>query len=747
MCVGEGEKGPLFNGIVTCASSSALLLCREPPALCAPTYQQRYYVCGKQYWKPNDLGDPGPIFLYAGNEADVLLYLNNSGLMWENAPKFGALLVFAEHRYRVALSAVLWQIDALLLNKKQPTQPAVPHTFGGSYGGMLAAWMRMKYPATIDGAIAASAPIWNFEGEDPPFDPTSFAKGVSYDASPEGGKFVTAVLPATQAVLQGLARLRQELPSTDTYPLLPAFIRHAKYILNGHGELPAFPVRVACEHLADPQLSGRRLLEGMAMAAGVFYNYSGSLQCFDYNEGANKETAEVEDLWDYQYCTEMFMPFGKNGGTRTDMGGAEPWDPEAATAACKEQWGVTPRRLWATEEWGGKKIGALKATEGKLIAPARTRGARLIQVEPFSFPATGRGSGYKQAHNVGERREGRHTSEMRVVCTFGTLCQQEALGHLGEKCRSYDQTIPTCAGRAKGAVREGATAGKAAARAWCRGSGGPGRHSFPHPRTSAQSKSMILLACIQSLRRVKSTIAGKAPVMGRKPLGLMASGRIHTWLPQPTQQPPDPETLASLPNKKIQGALQCQGPVGGSGWGWRSLLVTFLDSSWPQPASLSSALKLGVLTKQILLPGLPNFGGLGCSGQSLEAKIPKVLSSTFPARPPQASGPAPDNTNFISILLWMLLPGPGPGSGTISQETLQSMCGPFQLAAGPLGSGCNWLFNLYVSAIVSSALKVERGASKQWLAAACMAHIQPCISKVELALLQEDAVVAQGTAC
>eukprot|EP00967_Tisochrysis_lutea_P072504 scaffold96658_cov12-Tisochrysis_lutea.AAC.1 len=43
---------------------------------------------------------------------------------------------------------------------------------------------------------------------------------------------------------------------------------------------------------------------------------------------------------------------------------------------------------------------------------------------------------------------------MRVVCTFGTLCQQEALGHLGEKCRSYDQTIPTCAGRAKGAVRE-----------------------------------------------------------------------------------------------------------------------------------------------------------------------------------------------------------------------------------------------------------------------------------------------------
>ena len=46
------------------------------------------------------------------------------------------------------------------------------------------------------------------------------------------------------------------------------------YILNGNGELPAYPVRVACESLADEGLQGARLLSAFANSLGVFYNYS-----------------------------------------------------------------------------------------------------------------------------------------------------------------------------------------------------------------------------------------------------------------------------------------------------------------------------------------------------------------------------------------------------------------------------------------------------------------------------------------
>ena len=59
----------------------------------ASTYRQRYFV-NDNWWTPGS-----PIFFYFGNEDNVELYVNHTGLMWESAPEFKAMLVFAEHRY------------------------------------------------------------------------------------------------------------------------------------------------------------------------------------------------------------------------------------------------------------------------------------------------------------------------------------------------------------------------------------------------------------------------------------------------------------------------------------------------------------------------------------------------------------------------------------------------------------------------------------------------------------------------
>eukprot|EP00884_Botryococcus_braunii_P022769 jgi/Botrbrau1/9176/Bobra.0236s0008.1 len=170
-------------------------------------FRHRYFICDK-YWRKDAEGKKGPIFFYAGNEASVDLYLNSTGLMWESAPKFGALLVFAEHRYygqsrpyddpmkspdvelaflttEQALADYAALIEELKISLDCEDSPII--AFGGSYGGMLATYMRMKYPFLVDGAIAASAPIWTFFGESPPYDVDAFAKVVTRDASEEGG--------------------------------------------------------------------------------------------------------------------------------------------------------------------------------------------------------------------------------------------------------------------------------------------------------------------------------------------------------------------------------------------------------------------------------------------------------------------------------------------------------------------------------------------------------------------------------
>lgn len=167
------------------------------------TYQQRLCIYDG-YYQPNT---GAPIFLYTGNESPVDEYVNNTGLMWNLAEKMSALIIFAEHRYfgesvpsikgvkdcvayltsQEALADYATLTNIIRHDSKTwgTSEETAIVAFGGSYGGMLASWMRTQYPSAIDGAIAASAPIWGFPMDNCPWDGS--AKAVAYATSSQAG--------------------------------------------------------------------------------------------------------------------------------------------------------------------------------------------------------------------------------------------------------------------------------------------------------------------------------------------------------------------------------------------------------------------------------------------------------------------------------------------------------------------------------------------------------------------------------
>jgi lysosomal Pro-X carboxypeptidase len=165
----------------------------------AITYQQRYFTYDK-YWKKDETG---AVFFYVGNEADVTLYVEHTGLMWEHAQEMNARIVFAEHRYYGtsqpfgAASSMFYEYMtheqaladyaalAYFLSNDAIANGGVKQpfiAFGGSYGGMLTAWARIKYPGTFAGGIAASAPVAFFTGTTPSYNNETYWNVVTQDA-------------------------------------------------------------------------------------------------------------------------------------------------------------------------------------------------------------------------------------------------------------------------------------------------------------------------------------------------------------------------------------------------------------------------------------------------------------------------------------------------------------------------------------------------------------------------------------
>jgi hypothetical protein len=186
----------------------------------ARTFKNKYLIYDG-FW---DGKETSPMFFYCGNEGVIMDFYNNTGLMFDIGPQFNARIVFVEHRYYgdsmpfgadslssketlqyLTVEEVLEDFTAIIkeLKTDYPNQPVI--SFGGSYGGMLSAWYRLKYPQVIDGAISASAPVLQYEGYT---NPENFSRVCTQD-------FAGADPACPGEILDGFAQILEDGATAD----------------------------------------------------------------------------------------------------------------------------------------------------------------------------------------------------------------------------------------------------------------------------------------------------------------------------------------------------------------------------------------------------------------------------------------------------------------------------------------------------------------------------------------------------
>ncbi|XP_049514837.1 lysosomal Pro-X carboxypeptidase-like [Dermacentor silvarum] len=332
------------------------------------TFQMRYIMADKYWDKMN-----GPIFFYPGNEMRIEPLVHSTGIMWEWAPRFKALLVFAEHRYHglslpfgndsfkdlehmAYLSSEQAMADYVdLLTWLKENLPGAKHSnvvaFGGSYGGMLAAWMRMKYPHIVTAALASSAPFRMFPGLG---SCDRFYIGVTQafeKSSSRCSRLVSATWPVLDelgSTPEGCETLQAKFRTCHTlapsnYPEFRDWIRDTYTILaminypfavTFLGPIPAHPVKATCNILRSGAKTKESMVDAVAKVMNMVYNGTGKSPCSDVYRTENMHA------YRFQECTELIHPTCSDGVK--DMFYPQEWDPEKFAERCRKRFGVTP---------------------------------------------------------------------------------------------------------------------------------------------------------------------------------------------------------------------------------------------------------------------------------------------------------------------------------------------------------------------------------------------------------------------
>ncbi|CAL0321957.1 unnamed protein product [Lupinus luteus] len=335
------------------------------------TFQQRYMVNSK-YWGGAKLN--APIFAFFGAEEwvdDAIYYV---GFLRDNAPQFNALNVYIEHRYygksipfgsseeamRNASTRgyfnsaqALADYAAVLLHIKKTfsAQNSPIIVIGGSYGGMLASWFRLKYPHIALGALASSAPILYFNGIAPR---AGYYHVVTNDFKETSESCYQTIRKSWSEIkrvaksLNGLSILSKRFKTCKKLSKSFELEDYLDSIYTGAAQYNDPPVNVICDAI-DAAAKKTDVLG--QIFEGVIVSMP-NRTCYDMDEFNHPSQTGLG--WRWQMCSEIVMPIGHD---RSDsMFQPAPFNMKEFVNKCNSLYGVLPQPHWVTTYYGGQDL-------------------------------------------------------------------------------------------------------------------------------------------------------------------------------------------------------------------------------------------------------------------------------------------------------------------------------------------------------------------------------------------------------
>ncbi|CAN7121844.1 BnaA02g06000D [Brassica napus] len=339
------------------------------------TFQQRYAVDSKHWAGANA---SAPILAFLGEEAWLEVDLHDVGFFQDNGPRLKALCVYIEHRYygmsmpfgsaKEALknattlgylnaAQALADYAAILVHVKE--KYSAKHSpiivVGASYGGMLAAWFRLKYPHIALGALASSAPLLYFEDTRPKYGYyhviTNVFKETSercYKTIRKSWREIDRVAAKSNGLLILSKKFRTCAPlsrSFDIKDFLDSIYAESVQFNRNPGDW----VATLCNAIDNPPNRKNYVLD--RIFAGIVA-YIGNQSCYD--TGLFIQPSNDVIAWSWQACTlhfgEIMMPIGHD--KHDTMFQTAPFNMTSAIDNCKSSYGVSPRPHWVTTYFG-----------------------------------------------------------------------------------------------------------------------------------------------------------------------------------------------------------------------------------------------------------------------------------------------------------------------------------------------------------------------------------------------------------